>query len=172
LVLGPPCGDYKSAVCPTASPQKGDPCPAFGLVCEFGDAAALHDCNASAYCAADCTWYPSAAPAPQGVCAPSQDCPPSYSAAAHGGSCLLQNGNAWSCDYPEGQCRCDGAVDGGAAWSCDPVPAGCPVPRPFIGAPCTQEGLECYWLFGCANPTTGMLCVQGHWAAAPQRQCG
>ncbi len=126
-------------VCPVIPPTPGGPCPVVGAACEYGD-------NANARCDPLDVCYPQAAGgwSSQQLLDCTASCPALYADVIPGDSCPT----AIDCGYPEGQCNCssapaDSGTEAGALiWSCY-APAGCPEPRPRLGAYCSPRGLEC-----------------------------
>jgi hypothetical protein len=54
-----------------------------------------------------------------------------------------------------------GPVMVNAVWYCVPTPAGCPPPRPHLGDPCAQPGLDCN--YGACSGGVDVVCKSGFW---------
>jgi hypothetical protein len=90
-------------------------------------------------------------------------CPSSFASVPRGSACSPQGGY---CDYPEGRCACSFQLGPNpqATWSCqDPNTSACPLPRPRVGSPCSQDQLFCDY-GSCGVPDgTGEQCTGGVW---------
>jgi hypothetical protein len=90
----------------------------------------------------------------------SGSCPSSIAIPSAGGPCT---DNGLTCAYSTGVCNCAvffGGIevgDAGPSWTCNPG-AGCPVPRPRLGSPCTGNA-------SCTYETCsfGEDCQDGVW---------
>jgi hypothetical protein len=130
------------------------PCGIDGMECEYG-ASPNPGCDQIMECL-NGMWTPPPLPSCE-----VGTCPASYADVAQGQVCY---GNGLDCAYPEGQCNCSytssRGVGNNSLWYCFD-PAGCPEPRPRVGAPCAQPGLACD--YGAC--TGGLLetCTGGYW---------
>ncbi|HEY8038705.1 MAG TPA: hypothetical protein VIF15_02890 [Polyangiaceae bacterium] len=134
--------------CPASPPSSGSACAPQGLSCEWGSST-VQSCDTVAFCNGG-RWQVTA-PNPGGLdCGggPQGQCPGSFAAVPRQTHCspyLL------ACDYPQGRCACTIPAAGAqpadasavAEWLCQDPAAGCPQPRPPLGSPCAQEGLDC-----------------------------
>jgi hypothetical protein len=155
-----------TAACPNSVPTAGAPCRQASIRCEYGNDP-TPACNTLAGCVSG-AW---AVVGPHGTTCPTPrggaGCPSSYAAVPIGSACDVSS----ECGYPEGRCVCSLAISGppspGPAhksWYCDTPQAGCPVPRPRSGTPCTHEGQGCDY-GSCTLPDgTSMHCVSGAWS--------
>jgi hypothetical protein len=146
-------------VCPAIQPANGDTCMPVDWVCEYGSAPNPY-CDFLDKCYGQLGgWSNQALPlAPCDAGA----CPSSYADALSGQACPVQS---LDCAYPEGQCNCGRKDDAGTVvWSCF-SPAGCPEPRPRIGAGCTQDGQLCDY-GACAGGVAEQCVLKLGWAQA------
>jgi len=151
--------------CPSSIPSSGANCAKEGLECEYGTSAELQ-CNTLATCQGG--HWNVVPPVPDACQPPSSKCPPSFAQVPVDQACPDAVGT--TCDYPQGTCGCTdyfgGPVPADAAaaarWYCDNPAPGCPMPRPRIGSPCSQEGQECNYS-PCTPSGTGTLCQNGTW---------
>jgi hypothetical protein len=145
--------------CPDNVPAAGSPCPSSGLACEYGTSANV-GCDTVVRCTASGWSMPDVS-----QCAMGQ-CPASYDAVPMGQLCSPQG---LDCSYPKGTCTCSASpgpvliVDGSILvdWHCFPAVAGCPSPRPRIGAPCSQEGTSCD--YGACTGGVELSCTGRTW---------
>jgi hypothetical protein len=161
LVGGSDAGRDGGPPCSASQPMMNGACAPSGTQCEYGYSPSPH-CNETFDCL-DGGWVGSGSGG-GGYCAPS-DCPSGFSDVPQGMTCV-QTG--LGCAYPEGQCDCSNTgvagVSVNATWQCF-EPQGCPEPRPFLGTPCTHDGLACDY-GGCSG---GMneTCKGGYWQPTP-----
>jgi hypothetical protein len=158
--------------CPSAKPANGGACTATYLECEYGSSPVLA-CNTVATCEAS-LWTitppdgsPNECPRSQGL-----ECPATFVAASTAKGQCQPFGLA--CDYPEGRCECGvGAgpvpTDAAAAarWNCQEPAAGCPRPRPRLGAQCSQDGLTCDYGSCVVSGGSTVKCTGGVWMNEP-----
>lgn len=146
--------------CPSAQPT-GDntACGPNGLQCEYG-ASPNPSCNELWECL-NGTWS-GGGPGSPGC--PAGTCPAQFSGVPQGQACMP---DGFDCAYAEGQCDCSSTGLGGTSttptWQCF-QPAGCPQPRPKLGAACSQEGLSCD--YGSCSGGVAETCTGGYWREA------
>ena len=144
----------------------GIPAEGFYRACEYGSHP---DCRTVAVCATGGDFRLSWAVLDPTCNGAPPSCPDSFDAAS-GASC---SSLGTTCLYDGRQCWCERS-DGGACgsqcgdagaqlWSCDTwsMTAECPVPPPFLGTSCAQEGTLCH---GWGEPY--IVCVGGYWQGA------
>jgi hypothetical protein len=126
------------------------------MQCEYGDNP-NPSCNDIVSCESNGTWsYPTPGPA-----CPAGTCPATYTQVPQGQDC---NPQGLDCGYAQGQCNCDIEPESaklGPVWLCTTPAAGCPDPRPNIGASCTQPGLSCD--YGACTGGIELQCTDGTW---------
>ncbi len=169
---GAPSG---SRTCPAAAPADGAACGGAYLECEFGSSPVL-ECDTVAICEG-AHWAVTPARTSPADCPPalSLDCPATFVTAstASTGSAPCRPFGV-SCDYPQGRCECGvgmGPVPSDAAasarWSCQEPAAGCPRPRPRLGAACEEGGQTCDY-GSCSVPGGSTVkCANGAWRNEP-----
>jgi hypothetical protein len=173
LDVDPDSGVFSSPVCPETQPTLGSPCSvpdATGgeVRCEYGQLQydvrcdTVLECVNGAWANAFSVRTPSAGGCQPDGCNPSA-CPSTLSALmakladTGGDTCFADR-----CEYPDGVCYCGGfggppPPRGSAGWMCEPQPAGCPMPRPRLGAACTTPSrnpcsyLPCEFTESCAD---------------------
>jgi hypothetical protein len=157
-----------SPICPVDQPAIGSACSLpsgmdiEGTLCEYGKLQFDPGCDTVLTCN-EGHWANAES---ESSCSPdgpnSAQCPATYADTMDdGGACSDDN---LHCAYPEGVCVCSMGfggpieIDGGSTWSCNPG-AGCPVPRPRLGAACTASNQSCQYL-SCQFAET---CQDGYW---------
>jgi hypothetical protein len=147
--------------CPKTEPAAGSFCSSIGEECEYGT-------NASTACnvIVTCTKSGWAHMAPTTACVHGS-CPATYPSAMVGEAC---SPGGLDCGYEEGTCTCAPPIgplmaDGGDSvrWQCFPKQAGCPSPRPTLGAACTSPGLSCN--YGACADGVELMCKGGVWTS-------
>jgi hypothetical protein len=161
-------GGGGSSPCPSSPPGDGSACGPQGLTCEWGSSP-VEDCDAVAMCNGG-RWQVTLQ-GPGGLdCGggPQGTCPSSFASVPRESHCSPYG---LYCDYPEGRCACTVPEGPGfpadasavAEWLCQDPASGCPEPRPLLGTPCSQEGLECDY-GACTIPGgTAETCQGGLW---------
>jgi hypothetical protein len=114
-------------------------------------------------CAAgECLWETASVGGTCSVADAGETCASTYAAVPVGQPCSAQG---FACGYPQGDCYCSlggGPVSmGPPKWICVATPAGCPGPRPNIGAACSQPGLSCN--YGACLGGVQLQCEEGQW---------
>jgi hypothetical protein len=126
------------------------------MQCEYGDNP-NPSCDDIVTCEPTGTWsYPTPGPG-----CPTGTCPATYTQVPQGQDC---NPQGLDCGYSQGQCNCDVEPESaklGPVWLCTTPAAGCPDPRPNIGASCTQPGLSCD--YGACTGGVELQCTEGTW---------
>ena len=163
--------DAGSTYCPTTPPASGSACNDPQLYCEWGS-----DPNLSCNTIGQCTGGQWNIQQPYGVCPTppnGSDCPSSFASVPVGDHCGALVG--LSCEYPQGFCGCSIGSGGPypedaaavATWVCDSPEPGCPMPRPKLGTPCSQDGLACDYS-SCSLPSgASLVCQGGAWQNQP-----
>jgi hypothetical protein len=170
---GHPGSDAGSTYCPSTLPPQGTACSDEGLYCEYGDDPNLN-CDTITQCYGG-QWnvekgYGGTCPTPP---ANPSGCPDSFASVPVGQHCGTLVGT--TCSYPQGFCGCSIGSGGPypedaaavATWICDAPATGCPMPRPKLGTPCSQDNLECDYS-PCSLPSgVSLICQSGAWQDAP-----
>ena len=150
-----------ATACPTTQPADGDPCPAVGIACELDEGIVIV-CRARTQCTPD-GWL-TVAPGCSSDPLPDAGCP----ATEPTGACDVAV-DPGLCTYGDGFCGCSdclgGPCGGQAEWRCaEPPAAPCPAIAPKLGAPCSEEGLEClYGSCPLGGTSGGRTCSLGMW---------
>jgi hypothetical protein len=165
---GPPW----SPVCPVVHPTGAGACLNVGALCEYArvvyDNKLQYDvgCDLLYKCVAG-AWSETSLANEYG-CVPdapnATSCPTSYGAITSATNDKCSDDNL-RCEYPEGVCVCSPPMGGPALldaeaillWSCNPS-AGCPMPRPRLGASCSTT-LSCTY----QSCEFGESCIDGYW---------
>jgi len=151
--------------CPPNAPSVGSACPEIGFVCQYGSSSVL-GCNQIFLCqASGWTLEPGAGDA--GRCSAGGSCP----ASSPTGTCSVLNEQ---CSYegnPGSACQCSfGSPPSDMLhWTCDSLPQGCPAPRPGIGSPCSEPGLDCD--YGRCSGGIELKCKDGTWQPVQSGVC-
>jgi hypothetical protein len=157
-----------SPVCPQERPAVGSPCsPADNmdspeLLCEYGAPQYDPSCDTVLTCQSGAWQVAPAGP----VCRPdgpnAASCPATLGDVIDGdASCSVAG---LRCEYPQGVCLCATSfggpiqIDAGMSWACVPQ-AGCPMPRPRLGASCSAPSTSCDY-FPCSFAEQ---CSEGYW---------
>jgi hypothetical protein len=144
-----------TATCPANLPAASSPCPRVGLECEYGDSA-NPSCNQIVSCESGGWSVP-----PNGQTCPVGTCPATYAGVPQNKACSPAG---LDCSYAQGQCNCTSTLPVATPnpiWECSTPAAGCPEPRPRIGASCTQPGLSCD--YGACTGGAAIQCEDGVW---------
>jgi hypothetical protein len=151
--------------CPPTPPESGAPCPgdAIGnVLCEYGDDPRLVNlyaqCNLGHWlCEGPCQLQEAGPPTALPV-----GCPPTLATAEADTSCQAIG---LSCVYVGGECNCNPGTGGaGPSWRCTVPEAGCPVPRPRLGAACDRPMACDYLPIACNGGLSGhLVCACGQW---------
>jgi hypothetical protein len=171
---GAPSPPSWSPLCPAVLPAIGSACTDEDLECEYGDSWWSISCDPVVQCqGGQWTTYQ----ASYDPCSPepgpnSSACPASYADVDQGSSC---SDTSLSCLYAEAICSCQQPlggpveIDGGeyASWGCVPEP-GCPMPRPRVGAACSDEGTSCTY----SECDYAQMCQNGVWQAEEEGCAG
>jgi hypothetical protein len=162
---GPPW----SPICPTDQPKVGSTCVAAGAVCEYPIGAKL-EYDVSCDLVLECTkavWTRDTefnTTTCELDLPNSSSCPLTYTAltASPDEGCSDDN---LRCEYADHVCVCSHPlggpieiIDAGETWSCNPG-AGCPLPRPRLGATCSTANQVCTYVT-CEFQET---CLDGSW---------
>lgn len=170
--------------CPESQPSLGSPCSVDDASCEYGDDF-NPACNTQLHCGGgkwngallrgdtDRTCPSGGPPKDPPPPANGKECPASKPSGACTGNVTCRYGDALEDEcacgpicrlYPVQYCE-----DAGADWRCAPAPKNttiCPVPRPRIGDPCSEDGRSCR--VGPAHEESceesSISCRSGRWA--------
>jgi len=164
--------DAGSTYCPSSPPAQGAACSDPNMWCEYGSDPDL-SCNTVANCS-NGEWSVQTPPSNGCPTPPNpSSCPASFASVPVGSHCGALVGT--TCSYAQGFCGCTIGSGGPypedaaavATWVCDAPTTGCPLPRPKLGTPCSQEGLQCDYS-SCSLPTgVTLTCQSGAWQNTP-----